>query len=405
MPLDALLERIAEATAPVTCAAFFRALVENCAKAFAFREVFVTECIGPEPTRVRMLSYWLAGGFAENIEYELAGTPCARTIAERRTTFIGDALEQFYPAWPGSLAYLGVPVFEADGATVAGHLAFYDDRRREDIAALPVFRILAARAGAELLRLRAEERARRHLATAAQAARRAAVHDMATAIAHEINQPLTSMHAYAQACARLLQSGEATPADTVRCLDRIVTQAERAAAIVQRLRRFVGHDDAPRNDLRVDELVADALALTQPQAAAAGVAMTADVPPDLPALHGDALQLQQVLVNLLRNAIDAAAGSRGSVPVVRVEARAVDGRVELAVTDNGPGFGPGIAVRLFEPYFTTKADGMGIGLPVSRAIVEAHAGRLRGESLAEGGARFTVALPTAPVTQPDPAAN
>ncbi len=402
---DALLERIAEATAPLTGAAFFRALVGTCAAALAFREVFVTECIGPEPTRVRMLCHWLAGGFAENEEYELAGTPCARTIAEGRTTFIGDALEQLYPAWPGNLAYLGVPIFDADGCTVAGHLAFYDDRPREDIAALPVFRILAARAGAELLRLRAEERARRHLATAARAARRAAMHDMASAIAHEINQPLTSVHAYAQACARLLQSGAATPADTLQCLDRIVSEAERAAAIVRRLRRFVGDDALLRDDLRVDELVADALALTQPQAAAAGVALHAGIPSALPALRGDVLQLQQALVNLLRNAIEAAAEGRAGVRAVRIDAQAIGSGVEITVADTGPGFGPGIAARLFEPYFTTKPEGMGIGLSISRAIVETHAGQLRGESEPGRGARFTVALPAATVTEQPAAAN
>jgi signal transduction histidine kinase len=402
-PFDAaesLLARIAEATAPLTGAAFFRALVENFAQALAFREVFVTECIGPDATRVRMLCHWMAGGFAENDEYDLAGTPCLRTIAGRSTTFIGDALETLYPSWPGNLAYLGVPIFEADGTTVAGHLAFYDDRPRENIAALPVFRILAARAGAELLRLRAETRARRHLATAAQAARRAVMHDLASAIAHEINQPLTSVLAYAQACARLLKSGEATPADTLQCLERIVSEAERAAAIAQRLRRFVGRDDLPHAESRVDEIIVDALALTRSQAVATGVATVVELAPGLPPVRGAAVQLQQVLVNLLRNAIEAAASSATQVRQVRLGAHAADGAVEIVVTDTGPGFGPGVAAHLFEPYFTTKPDGMGIGLSVSRGIAEAHGGRLAGTSLAGGGARFSLTLPAAHVTQP-----
>ncbi len=404
-PDDHLLERLAAATAPVTGAAFFRALVENCARALAFREVFVTECIGPQPTRVRMLCHWQGGDFAENVEYELAGTPCARTIAERQATFIGDRLEQLYPAWPGDLAYLGVPVFDADGTTVAGHLAFYDDRPREDIAALPVFRILAARAGAELLRMRAEARAHRHLATAAQAARRAVTHDMATAIAHEINQPLTSLHAFAEACTRMLRAVPATPPEALQCLERIVAQAERTTAIVHRLRRFVSDDDTWRDDLRLDALVADALLLTRSQAEAAGVSIVADVPPQLPPLRGDALQLQQVLINLFRNAVEAAAAGASPVREVRVTAREGSDGLELDVTDTGPGIPPGIAAHLFEPYFTTKPDGMGIGLSVSRAIVEAHGGRLRAESAAGGGACFSLALPAGRVTRPGPAAN
>lgn len=402
---ETLLARIAEATAPLTGAAFFRALVENFAQALAFREVFVTECIGPDVTRVRMLCHWMAGSFAENEEYDLAGTPCLRTIADRSTTFIGDALETLYPSWPGNLAYLGVPIFEADGTTVAGHLAFYDDRPRENIAALPVFRILAARAGAELLRLRAETRARRHLATAAQAARRAVMHDLASAIAHEINQPLTSVLAYAQACARLLQSGEATPSDTLRCLERIVAEAERAAAIAQRLRRFVGRDDLPHAESHVDQIVADALALTRPRALAAGVAIFADLAPGLPPVRGDAVQLQQVLVNLLRNAIEAAAAGAAAARQVHLGGRAAAGVVEIVVMDTGPGFGPGVAAHLFEPYFTTKPDGMGIGLSVSRSIAEAHGGRINGTSLPGGGARFSLMLPAAPVTSPGSPTN
>jgi signal transduction histidine kinase len=402
---DDLLERIAAATAPATGAAFFRALVENCAKALAFREVFVTECIGGHPGRVRMLCHWLDDDFAEDVEYELAGTPCARTILEGRTTFIGDRLEALYPSWPGQLAYLGVPVFDSDGATVAGHLAFYDDRPRADIAALPVFRILAARAGAELLRLRAEARARRHLAAAATASRRAALHDMASAIAHEINQPLTSVHAYAQACARLLRAGETTPPEAVEYLERIETQAERAALIVQRLRRFVGDGAASSEDVAVASLVADAMSLTAPHAEAAGVALAAEMPASLPPLRGDPVQLQQVLINLLRNAIEAAVVAAPADRRVRLTARAEGGTITLMVADTGPGISPHVAARLFEPYFSTKPDGMGIGLSVSRAIVEAHGGWLRAAPLAGGGACFSVELPVAAVTPAGPGAN
>jgi signal transduction histidine kinase len=161
----------------------------------------------------------------------------------------------------------------------------------------------------------------------------------------------------------------------------------------------VKDDGTVRDDVRVDVLAAEALALARPQAAAAGVSLKADIPFGLPVLRGDALQLQQALVNLLRNGIEAAAAGPATVREVRIAARAAEGRVEVTVADTGPGFAPGVAARLFEPYFTTKPEGMGIGLAIGRAIVESHAGQLRAESETGGGARFTILLPTAPVTE------
>ena len=525
VPPDVLLERLAEATAPLTGTPFFRALVENCARALGFREVFVTECVAAGASRVRMLAHWRGGGFAEDVEYELAGTPCARTIGEACPTFIGDALETLYPHCPGDLAYLGVPVFDTAGKQVIGHMAFYDDRPRENIAALPVFRILAARTGAELLRRRAEaalregelkyrllvenqtdllakldpegrcvfvspslcralgateeellghalegyvdardrdgfdaalaaalvppfrgqaevritaaggqrwlawmftgmpassaagtetiaagrdvtdrrlaeDRARQHLETAAHVARLATAHDMGSALAHEINQPLTAVITYAQACIRLLRTGEAAPAETLQWMERVALQAERAAEIVRRLRLFVRKDESHLAEVRIEELVDAVIALMQPLARDCGVTLVACAAPDLPPVVADAIQLQQVLVNLLRNAIEAidGAGEAASRREVRVGALATADGVGIAVEDTGPGFDAAVKARLFEPFFTTKPDGMGIGLSVSRAIVEAHGGRITAAARPGGGARFRVVLP-APVTK------
>jgi PAS domain S-box-containing protein len=514
-----LLARIAEATAPLTGDDFFRALVGNLAQALSFREVFVTECIGPRPARVRILCRWFAGRFAENVEYELAGTPCERTVRERRTTFIGEAVEALYPQWAGEEAYLGVPIFDARGDAVIGHLAFYDDRPRDEpVAALPVFRILAARAGAELLRRRAEaalrdseskyrlivenqtdlvltldaegrcrfvspsvcralgaredalvgapvetfvdprdrdafaaartaarlapfraqaevrmlapepprwvawmftggadgaasasaviaagrdvtdrrlaeERARQHVETLAHLARVVATGGMAGAIAHEVNQPLTAVIAYAQACIRLLRSGEAAVPEAIEWMERAVAQAEAAADVLQGLRSFVRRQEMRREAVSVHRIAADVVELMRARAAEAHATVVTDVPARLPAVSADPVQLRQVLLNLVGNALDAVASTDGDGGSVRI-AGGVDeaGAVALWVEDDGPGFDPATEARLFEPFFTTKPEGMGIGLSVSRAIVEAHGGRLIAERRDGGGARFRVVL-------------
>jgi PAS domain S-box-containing protein len=243
-------------------------------------------------------------------------------------------------------------------------------------------------------RRQAEDRARQHVETLAHLARVVTTGGMAGAIAHEVNQPLTAIIAYTQACIRLLRTGHAGTQEALEWMERVAAQAESAAEVLRGLRTFVRRADTRREPVHADRLARDVIELMRPRARESGATLAADVSADLPPLLADPVQLRQVLVNLIGNALEALERAPDAAREVRiVGSRAADGAVRLCVEDDGPGFDAATAARLFEPFFTTRPEGMGIGLSVSRAIVEAHGGTLTAERIPSGGARFCMAVP------------
>jgi C4-dicarboxylate-specific signal transduction histidine kinase len=245
-----------------------------------------------------------------------------------------------------------------------------------------------------LRRKRAEEQGRQHLQQLAQVSRALALGEMGSAIAHELNQPLAAVATYAQASRRMLEAGDAG-GEVRHALERIAAQAERAGEILRRLRGFLAGSGALPAIADLGRLTSEVIDLARPEAHQRGVALAVELAPDLPPVRVDGIQVQQVVLNLVRNAIDACAGGTGDERVVSVMARAENGGAAVAVSDTGPGVAPELAERVFEPFFTTKADGTGIGLAISRSIAEAHGGRLRLEQPEHGGARFVFWLPGA----------
>jgi two-component system sensor histidine kinase TtrS len=278
---------------------------------------------------------------------------------------------------------------------VIGHLAFFDDRpRARNVLDNPAFRILASRAGVELLRKRAEEQARRHLDQLAHVTRLSSMGEMASAIAHEVNQPLTAVVNYCQACVRLLRAGRADAGELASSMGEAAAQAERASEIIRHLRSFVRKDEAALAPVALNHLVQEVVRLMRPDARQSGVDIAVELADDLPPVLADGIQIQQVLITLTRNAIEAIAAAGAAVREVRVRTRSgADGTVEVSVADTGPGFDDELAAKLFQPFVTTKAEGMGIGLSISRSIVEAHGGRIWASATPGAGARFHVALP------------
>jgi len=243
-------------------------------------------------------------------------------------------------------------------------------------------------------RRRVELEAQRSQQRAMHVSRLATMGEMAAGIAHELNQPLAAITNFAQASHRLL--GVALPdIEEVReALRQIAAQAIRAGEIIRRLRNLVRDRATERELTDVNELIQEMLTLTQADARLHGVRLSLDLPSGLPRLELDRIQIQQVLLNLVRNAIEAMEGTAGVRPeiVIRTTLPA-DGGLEISVSDNGPGVNPEIGERMFEPFCTTKESGTGLGLAISRTIVQAHRGRLGYRAVHPHGACFYVRLP------------
>ncbi|HYH40268.1 MAG TPA: PhnD/SsuA/transferrin family substrate-binding protein [Azospirillum sp.] len=242
-------------------------------------------------------------------------------------------------------------------------------------------------------RRRAQEESRRRQIEMDHVARLSILGEMASNLAHELNQPLAAITNYARGCARRLDAGTADPAELVEATRAISAQAERAAQIIQRIRDFVRKRAPLVEPMDVNAAVLAARALCDSRARGAGVTLRLALADGLPPVAADRLQIEQVVLNLILNALDAMAEAAPADPTVTLTTHAGDGRVELAVADHGPGLAPHLRDRLFEPFFTTKPQGMGLGLSICRTIVEAHGGRLWAEDNPDGGLVMRVSLP------------
>lgn len=211
---------------------------------------------------------------------------------------------------------------------------------------------------------------------------------MVSALAHEVNQPLTAMSTYVSGVRRLLGAGRLEQA--LQAIERVAEQAERARQIIQRLRDLVRKRGTEKRIENLAQTIEEASAL-----ALAGVGgrihFTIEVEADPTAVVMDKVQIQQVLINLIRNAVDAVAERPD--PHISVSAVRKNDTVEVIVADSGPGLSPYVRARLFQPFVTTKPQGMGVGLSVSRTIVEAHGGQLWADEAPGGGAVFRFTLP------------
>ncbi|MBL8482378.1 MAG: PAS domain S-box protein [Rhodocyclaceae bacterium] len=245
-------------------------------------------------------------------------------------------------------------------------------------------------------RKHAEEQSRRHLQQLAHVGRVSALGEMATAIAHEINQPLTAIHTYARASQRLLAQQPNPPDDLRHALERVAVQAERAGEIIRRLRRFLAREGVQTQLADLNDLVGEVLALVRQEARQYGIALVEKLQPGLPQVRVDAIQIQQIIVNLVKNAMDATNSCAECRRVLELStALEADGGARVSVRDHAGGIEAERAEQIFEAFFTTKPSGMGIGLAISRSIAEAHGARLWLEQPDGPGALFHLSLPAA----------
>lgn len=244
--------------------------------------------------------------------------------------------------------------------------------------------------------LTARQNTERELATLqaelSHVARVSEMGQMGSTLAHELNQPLAAIVNYLQACQRLLQNQPAPVSPRIQeAIDKAVGQADRAGQIIRRLREFVRKRETERSQEDLNAVVREAVALALVGAKAAGVVSHINLAPDLPMVWIDKVQIQQVVLNLVRNAIEAMAQAKERILTVTSESQG--GEALLRVADTGSGVAPEVAAKLFEPFQTTKSSGMGIGLSISRSIIEAHGGRIWVEDNPAGGAIFSFSLP------------
>ena len=230
------------------------------------------------------------------------------------------------------------------------------------------------------------------------ASRVSAMSHMISALAHELNQPLTANVNYTKAAQRTLASGDVTQIPRVQeLMDKAAGQTTRAGQIIRRLRDFIEKREVSRAEESLNKVVEEALALGLVGVADANVRTRIDLGPDLPPVLVDRIQIQQVLINLIRNSVEAMQGlDRRELTVVTAAPNL--GFAQVSVLDTGPGLSEEVASRLFQPFVTTKAKGMGIGLTISQTIIEAHGGRIWAAPNACGGAAFHFQLP---VVNPD----
>lgn len=274
---------------------------------------------------------------------------------------------------------------------------FWQQYRAVALGGAAVVGLQAALIGALLFERRrrraAESATQQQRIELAHASRLAVAGELTAAIAHEINQPLGAVQTSADAAELLLQSDADRRDDLRRIVTRIRRDSVRAAEVVRRLRRLLARHEPDREPFDLALALHDAQRLLAPEARRRGVTLELSVGADAGRVRGDRTQIGQVLINLVLNAFDAVAAAEAERRVVRIEAQADGQQVRVSVHDRGKGIAATDLPQVFDSFYTTKASGMGLGLPIARTIVEAHGGRIAATSSTGSGTTFSFELP------------
>jgi C4-dicarboxylate-specific signal transduction histidine kinase len=252
-------------------------------------------------------------------------------------------------------------------------------------------------------RRQAEEQAQMQAERAQSASRLITMGEMASSVAHELNQPLTAINNYCNGMVSRIKSNNLSQADLLTALEKTAHQAQRAGQIIQRIRSFVKRSEPNRTQADIATMVAEAVELAGIELRRRQVRLNQIVPSRLPTVHVDPILIEQVLVNLMKNAAESIDNAQRPSTQRQVELRVHQEKEEgqnvvmFSVSDSGPGLAPEVLEHLFEAFYSTKSEGMGIGLNLCRSIVESHQGRMRAENLYNGeqitGCRFSFWIP------------
>jgi signal transduction histidine kinase len=243
-------------------------------------------------------------------------------------------------------------------------------------------------------RRRSETDLRRNREQLAHVTRVSTMGELATSLAHELNQPLTAILSNAQAAQRFLNAKPADLNEVREILEDIVTDNSRAGEVIRRMRTLVKKEELEFAPINVADVIGDVVQLVHSDGVLRNIRVDIECQDNLPTVRGDRVQLQQVVLNLLMNAFDAMKEATAKDRNVKVRAQTNGaGTVEISVRDHGTGLASDKLAQIFQPFYTTKREGLGMGLPICRSIIEAHKGRLWAESNADLGATFYFTLP------------
>jgi two-component system, LuxR family, sensor histidine kinase DctS len=240
---------------------------------------------------------------------------------------------------------------------------------------------------------RAEELARQQQERLQATSRLVAMGEMASSLAHELNQPLAAIASYNAGCLNLLAAGNADRKELEQALTKSTEQAQRAGRIIRRIYEFVRRAEPKSESCNVGQLAEEMIGLMEPDARRQGVRIHRDIQNHLPLIRGDPVLLGQAILNLMRNGIEAMRDNAPEERQLTVSVSLEEGQIHLSIADRGGGIPAESASRLFEPFFTTKVEGMGMGLNICRSVVEGHKGRLGVDPNPDGGSIFHVLLP------------
>jgi C4-dicarboxylate-specific signal transduction histidine kinase len=258
---------------------------------------------------------------------------------------------------------------------------------------ISLFRDFAAQATIALESTRLERQYREAQMALAHANRVATMGQLTASITHEVNQPITAAVTCALAARRWLSAEPPNFGEVDDALSRIVKEGNRAGEVVERVRALIKKAPARKDAVAIDDAILEVIALTRAEAANNSVSVRTQFAEGLPRVQGDRVQLQQVMLNLIVNAIQAMSGIGKGARELQIDAAPSEGVVHVGILDTGPGLSPESLSRLFEPFYTTKPEGMGMGLSICRSIIEAHGGRLWATRCEPRGALFQFTIP------------
>lgn len=245
-------------------------------------------------------------------------------------------------------------------------------------------------------RKHAEDEVRLHYRELAHAARITTMGEMASGLAHELNQPLSAIANYSRGCLHRIRSGSGTAEDMIQAIEQVCNQADRAANIIRTLRNFINKESNAYHPHGLNEIVQDALLIAMPEVKLHKVELRLALDKDLPKVLANAIQIEQVVLNLVRNAVEAMDELPPEHRLLELQSFLGRDMAALEVRNTGPGLSREMLNRIFDPFFTTKPSGMGMGLAISKSIIEAHGGTLVGLPNESGkGLRFRFTLPLA----------